>query len=191
MRLRRLLLALVPLAIVLTACQSGAVLWGRCDPSGDRTGTDGKLAMVCTDGEWVPVMTVHEWVRVHAGESVDIAPLPERPAAPPTTAPVSAPPSTTPPTTTPVTVPAPSPPTILTVSPSSGDMDGGAAVTITGTGFTDTIEVTMGGSAVANMVVVDDSTITLSTLPHGSGPVDVVVTTPAGSATLVNGYVFA
>jgi IPT/TIG domain len=189
--MRRPVLVLVPLVMLLAACRSGAVMWERCDPSGDPTGTDGQFTMVCSDGEWIPVMTVHEWIRVHAGEQVDIAPLPERPAAPPTTPAVTTPPpTTTPPTTTTVTVPPVSAPTILTVSPDSGDVDGGVFVTITGTGFTDTISVTMGGVDMTNMVVVDDTTITLYTLPRGSGPGDVVVTTPAGSATKVNGYLF-
>jgi hypothetical protein len=198
--MRRLVLVLVPLTMVLAACQNGAVMWGRCDPSGDPTGTDGQFTMVCSNSEWVPVMTVGEWVRVHAGERVDVAPLPDRPSAPSTTTPstttptMTAPPTTTPPTstttTTTVTVPTVSPPTIQTVSPDSGDLDGGTDVTITGTGFTDTISVTLGGVAASNVIVVSDMTLTLISPSRGSGPGDVIVTTPAGSATKVNGYTF-
>ena len=88
--MRRLVLILLPLTVLMAACQSGITMWGSCDPAGDPTGTDGQYSMVCQDGRWTPVMTVTEWVKIRQGENITIAPVPDEPA--PTT--------TIPPTTT-------------------------------------------------------------------------------------------
>ncbi len=71
-------------------------------------------------------------------------------------------------------------PVITGISPSSGTAAGGTSVTITGTSFTGTTGVTIGGAAASNVVVVSDSQITLTT-PAGTGPNNsVVVTSPGG-----------
>lgn len=78
-------------------------------------------------------------------------------------------------TTTPETV------AIDLVSPQLGAMAGGTVVTITGDGFADGIEVTL-GDVVATDVRVDSPTqLTAVTPPAPAGPVDVRVTTSDGA----------
>ncbi|MCC6381183.1 MAG: IPT/TIG domain-containing protein [Dehalococcoidia bacterium] len=74
------------------------------------------------------------------------------------------------------------PPTILSISPSGGPLGGGTPVTITGTGFLGATSVKFGGVPGTNLVVVSDSTITVTT-PVGmpAGAIDVIVTTPRGA----------
>jgi hypothetical protein len=69
-------------------------------------------------------------------------------------------------------------PVLTSVSPTSGPVTGATPITLTGTGFTGTTNVTVGG-AVTPFTVVNDTTITLTT-STGSGVVPIVVTTPAG-----------
>ncbi|GIT79810.1 hypothetical protein LLS1_14790 [Leifsonia sp. LS1] len=73
-------------------------------------------------------------------------------------------------------------PVITGVTPGNGPETGGTAVTITGSGFTGTTGVTFGGTPGANVVVVDDGTITVTSPGHAPGAVDVIVTTPAGDS---------
>ena len=74
-----------------------------------------------------------------------------------------------------------SPPTVSAVSPVAGLPAGGSSVTITGTGFTGTSAVHF-ATAAAAFTVISATTIT-TTSPSGSvGPVDVTVTTPAGTS---------
>jgi hypothetical protein len=81
----------------------------------------------------------------------------------------------------------PAPPSITTVQPNLSLLAGGA-VTITGTDFSGTLTVTIGGVAATNVVVVNSTTITC-TAPVGSvGTKNIVVTNANGSATLTNGY---
>jgi IPT/TIG domain len=75
-----------------------------------------------------------------------------------------------------------SPPAVLGLSPAAGLAAGGAAVTISGTGFTGATSVTFGGTAATALVVVDANTITVNAPAHAVGTVDVVVTTPKGSS---------
>ncbi len=81
------------------------------------------------------------------------------------------------------------PPTITTVNPASGSSTGGQSVTITGTDFTSTSAVTFGGTN-ASFTIDSNTQITAITPPHSTGSVDVVVTTPEGSATAVNAYTY-
>jgi hypothetical protein len=82
-------------------------------------------------------------------------------------------------------------PQISGVSPSSGPIAGGTAVTISGTGFTAGATVTFGGTS-ASATVVGSTTINAIAPSHASGSVNVVVTNPGGqSATLTNGYSYA
>lgn len=75
-------------------------------------------------------------------------------------------------------------------SPSSGTELGGTAVTLTGTGLTGATGVTFDGVPANSVTVVNATTITAVTPAHAVGVVDVVVTTPAGAASLVNGYTY-
>ena len=72
------------------------------------------------------------------------------------------------------------PPTVTTVSPTSGPSAGGTAVTLTGTDFTTGATVTFGGVAATNVIVVSATSITLTTPAHSAGAVTVVVTNPDG-----------
>lgn len=83
------------------------------------------------------------------------------------------------------------PPNIASITPDTGAAAGGTAVTIEGTDFTGATVVTVGGVALTSRVVVDDTTITGVTGAHAAGDEDVVVTTPAGSDTLVDGFTYA
>jgi sugar lactone lactonase YvrE len=83
------------------------------------------------------------------------------------------------------------PPTIASISPSKGKVAGGDIVTITGTAFgndDDTI-VTMANQPIL-MATVTSTSITGTTPPHDAANVDVMVTTPGGSATLANAFTY-
>lgn len=82
-------------------------------------------------------------------------------------------------------------PTITLVSPNMGATEGGTPVTITGTNFTGATSVTFGGTPAPNLIVVSSTTITVTTPAHPTAEADVVVSTPGGTATRVEGYFFA
>jgi hypothetical protein len=73
-------------------------------------------------------------------------------------------------------------PTVTGVSPSTGTVNGGTTVTITGSDFTGATAVDF-GDGVAPAFHVDSSTQITATSPPGSGSVEVVVTTPGGTST--------
>ncbi len=74
------------------------------------------------------------------------------------------------------------PPAVTGVSPVSGSINGGTAVTIGGSAFTGATTVTFGGTAAAGFTVVSDTAITAVTPAHAVGTVDVLVSTPAGTS---------
>lgn len=78
-------------------------------------------------------------------------------------------------------------PTIVQVDPAIGDIFGGTPVTITGTNFLGVTSVTFGGTA-ATVMFSDATTILVTAPAHAAGLVDVVVTTPDGTATLEDGF---
>lgn len=82
-------------------------------------------------------------------------------------------------------------PTVTGVNPNSGTIAGGTSVTLTGTNFTGATAVTIGGTTATGITVVNATTITATAQAHAAGPVDVVVTTPGGTATLTNAYTYA
>jgi hypothetical protein len=75
-------------------------------------------------------------------------------------------------------------PEVTSVTPSTGSINGGQAVTIRGTGFTAATGVLFGGIAATSVVIVDDETITAVTPAHLSGTVDVEVLSVATGADL-------
>ncbi len=81
-------------------------------------------------------------------------------------------------------------PTLSAINASSGTASGGAGVTLTGTLLTGATAVTFDGIAATSVTVINSTTVTLVTPAHAAGAVDVVITTPAGSATLTNGYTY-
>jgi hypothetical protein len=71
-------------------------------------------------------------------------------------------------------------PTVTSVSPATGPIAGGTSVTITGTGFSGTTAVTVGGASASAVTVSSDTSMT-ATVPAGVvGPASVLVTTPKG-----------
>ena len=68
------------------------------------------------------------------------------------------------------------PPTVSSVSPNTGPIAGGTAVTITGTNFAAGATVTFGGTAATNVVVVSGTQITATTPAGSAGAVTVTVT---------------
>ncbi|PTT48993.1 IPT/TIG domain-containing protein, partial [Aeromonas sp. HMWF014] len=81
-------------------------------------------------------------------------------------------------------------PTLTSAAPSSGPTAGGTSVTLTGTNLTGATAVSFGGTAATGYTVNNATTITANTPAHAAGTVNVVVTTPGGSATLTNGYTY-
>ena len=79
--------------------------------------------------------------------------------------------------------PAPLPPSVTSISPTSGSSTGGTAVTITGSHFTGATGATIGGAAVTGLVIVNDTTITCMTPAGTAGLQSVTVTTPVGTGT--------
>jgi uncharacterized protein YhjY with autotransporter beta-barrel domain len=75
------------------------------------------------------------------------------------------------------------PPAVTSVSPGSGPTTGGTTVTITGTGFTGTTGVTIGGAPATSVTVSSDTSITVVTPSGTAGAQDVVVSRANGSGT--------
>jgi hypothetical protein len=82
-----------------------------------------------------------------------------------------------------------SPPSVSSVSPSSGSTLGGTAVTVTGTGFSAGASVSFGSSP-ASSVTVDSGSAITATSPAGSGTVNVTVTTSSGTSATTAADVF-
>lgn len=80
-------------------------------------------------------------------------------------------------------------PTITSIVPTSGSAVGGTSVVITGTDFTGATTFTFGGTD-ATCTVDSDTQITCTSPAHSAGTVDVVVTTPGGTATSTGGYTY-
>ena len=82
-------------------------------------------------------------------------------------------------------------PTVISVSPNSGPAAGGTAVTIAGTSFAAGATVAFGSAPATNVVVVNGTTITVTTPAGSAGPATVTVTnTGSQSGSLANGYTY-
>ena len=79
---------------------------------------------------------------------------------------------------------------ILSIVPNAGGVGGGALITISGNYLGGATSVTIGGAPATNLVVVSPTTITAVTPTGTLGPADVVVTTPAGTLTSLNGFTY-
>ena len=77
---------------------------------------------------------------------------------------------------------------ILSVVPNTGVVGGGALIIISGSYLGGATSVTIGGALATNLIVVSPTTITAVTPTGTLGPADVVVTTPAGTLTSLNGF---
>ena len=89
--------------------------------------------------------------------------------------------------------PTPTPtPTVTGISPSTGNMSGNTAVTITGTNFTGATAVTIGGAAVTSFTVTPDGTEITAVTPSGTaGSASVLVTNAVGTNTGNSLYTYA
>ncbi|HEY4947424.1 MAG TPA: IPT/TIG domain-containing protein, partial [Acidimicrobiales bacterium] len=73
-------------------------------------------------------------------------------------------------------------PTVSSISPTSGPLFGGTAVTITGMNLTGATEVTFGTTRALGFTVVSDTEITATSPAKPPGPQDVRVTSPGGES---------
>jgi Domain of unknown function (DUF1929)/IPT/TIG domain len=83
------------------------------------------------------------------------------------------------------------PPSVNSITPTSGTTNGGTAVTISGSGFLAGATVKLGGTSATGVTVVSSTSITATTPSHAAGAVSVVVTNADNqSDTLANGYTY-
>jgi formylglycine-generating enzyme required for sulfatase activity len=80
------------------------------------------------------------------------------------------------------------PPTLSSVSPTSGPTTGGTTITLTGTNLTGATGVTVGGAPCTNVQVVNSTTVTAVTPPGTAGATNVAVTGASGTATLTAAF---
>lgn len=80
-------------------------------------------------------------------------------------------------------------PTLASLTPTSGTTAGGTTVTISGTNLTGATSVIFGGTA-ATLGANTGTSLVVTSPAHAAGPVDVVVTTAAGSATLTGSFTY-
>ena len=82
-------------------------------------------------------------------------------------------------------------PALTDVTPEAGPVSGGTTVTLTGSEFRADTQVLFGSTPATGVSVNPGGTeLTATTPPHVAGGVDVSVSTPGGSATLVDGYTY-
>jgi uncharacterized repeat protein (TIGR02543 family) len=81
-------------------------------------------------------------------------------------------------------------PTITSLSTTTGSVLGGTSTTISGTNFTLTTGVTVGG-AVALFTIVSDTSLSIITPTGSSGASDVIVTTTGGTVTKSGGFTYS
>ncbi len=81
-------------------------------------------------------------------------------------------------------------PVITGISPSSGSSSGWNTVELTGAGLYPLNGLTFGGEAIPYVVSASGDTLAVPAPPHPSGTVDLVITTPFGTYTFVNGYTY-
>ncbi|GGM62337.1 hypothetical protein GCM10007977_074890 [Dactylosporangium sucinum] len=82
------------------------------------------------------------------------------------------------------------PPSVTSVSPTSGPAAGGTSVTITGSGLTGTTAVVFDGSPATSFTVNSGTSITAVTPAHAAGTVDLQVTGPGGTDVVIAAYVY-
>lgn len=81
-------------------------------------------------------------------------------------------------------------PIVSSISPNTGTINGGTAITISGDRFSTGATVTLGGAAATNINVVNGATITATTPPHAAGTVNVIVNSGGQSGTLAGGFTY-
>jgi hypothetical protein len=78
-------------------------------------------------------------------------------------------------------------PTVSSIAPNSGPTSGATQVTITGSHFSSSVTVAIGGIPANNINVISDKTISATTPPHAAGPVDLTVTNADGQSATQKG----
>lgn len=81
--------------------------------------------------------------------------------------------------------------TVGTLTPATGAAAGGTAVSMSGTNFSGTTGVTVGGAAATSVVVVSNERITFVTPAGTAGARDVVVQDDAGNVTKTGGFTYS
>jgi hypothetical protein len=81
-------------------------------------------------------------------------------------------------------------PTLTGINPNQGPTAGGTNVTVTGTNFTASSTVQIGGVAAANVSFVSSTSLTATTPANAAGPANVSVTTVGGTGALNNGFTY-
>jgi len=81
-------------------------------------------------------------------------------------------------------------PSVTSVTPSTGTMAGSTTVTIIGTNFVGASGATFGGTAATGVSVINTTAVSAITPAHAAGAVNVLVTTPNGTATGTNAYTY-
>jgi hypothetical protein len=82
------------------------------------------------------------------------------------------------------------PPTLTSISPSSGSTAGGTTVTLTGTNFAAGATVTIGGVAATGVTLLSATSLRAVTGARAAGTADVVLSVGGQRATLVRGYTY-
>jgi hypothetical protein len=82
------------------------------------------------------------------------------------------------------------PPTLVSISPTSGSTAGGTTVTVTGTNFASGASLTIGGVAATGVTVSGPTSLRAVTGARAAGAADVVVTVGTQSATLSRGFTY-
>lgn len=80
--------------------------------------------------------------------------------------------------------------TLSSIGPNAGPASGGTSFTLIGTGFAAGQEVTVGGAAATNVMIVDETTLTGVTPAGAPGAVDVTIASADASSSLVGGFTY-
>src|SRR5436853_6851726 len=84
------------------------------------------------------------------------------------------------------------PPSVASISPSSGSTAGGSSVTISGSNLFSGATVSIGGANATGVTVVSSTSITAATPAHAAGTAGVTVTNTDGqSSTLANAFTYS
>ncbi|MEI7743434.1 MAG: IPT/TIG domain-containing protein [Chloroflexota bacterium] len=78
-------------------------------------------------------------------------------------------------------------PIVSSITPTTGSKAGGTTITVTGTGFTDAYQVTVGGTGTTFTIASDTSMTVRIPAAAATGAVDVLVTSPGGTSKSVAG----
>lgn len=82
----------------------------------------------------------------------------------------------------------PAPPTIVAAFPSLGDVDGMIPIKLVGVSLSGTTSILIGGVAATGIVNVNTGEVHAYTPALPAGVYDIILTTPSGTTTLVNGF---